>query len=373
MNKPIRSRNLHALILAAIVVAMPSAPAASSSFIGGFITVSTVGTTVPANGDVNPYGVALVPTTIGTLHKGNILISNFNNSANLQGQGTTIVQVTPGGALTTFAQLAPAQLPNPCPGGIGLTTALAVLARGWVIVGSLPTAGSKTVLTGAGCLIVLNSTGQPVETISGTKSNINGPWDMAAIDRGSKATLFVANVLNGGVEKGVQHVVNQGNVVRIELDIPVQKGTAKPTMGSNKIIGTGFSERTDPGALIIGPTGLGYSPKSDILYVADTLNNRIAAIPQATKRNDTAFSGLDLTSNLSLNQPLGLAIAPNGDILTVNANDGNIVETTPAGTQIDTKTLVANGAGALFGLALAPNNAGIYFVNDAANTLMLLH
>ena len=48
--------------------------------------------TVPANGDVNPYGVAFVPNgfpTGGPLEPGDVLVSNFNNSANLQGTGTT--------------------------------------------------------------------------------------------------------------------------------------------------------------------------------------------------------------------------------------------------------------------------------------------
>ena len=38
--------------------------------------------TVPANGDLNPYGVAFVPTGVapgGKLHAGEILVSNFNN------------------------------------------------------------------------------------------------------------------------------------------------------------------------------------------------------------------------------------------------------------------------------------------------------
>ena len=36
------------------------------------------------------------------------------------------------------------------------------------------------------------------------------------------------------------------------------------------IIGSGFDERTDPAALVIGPTGLGLAPNG-ALYVADTL------------------------------------------------------------------------------------------------------
>jgi hypothetical protein len=47
-------------------------------------TVSTVSSTVPSNGDINPYGVFAVPRTIGRLTKGNILVSNFNASNNFR-------------------------------------------------------------------------------------------------------------------------------------------------------------------------------------------------------------------------------------------------------------------------------------------------
>jgi hypothetical protein len=66
-------------------------------------TISTISSTVPANGDVNPYGIAQVPTSIGSLVAGNLLISNFNNSANLQGTGTTLVQITPTRSFSLFA------------------------------------------------------------------------------------------------------------------------------------------------------------------------------------------------------------------------------------------------------------------------------
>jgi hypothetical protein len=36
-----------------------------------------------------------------------------------------------------FAQIDPNALPGPCPGGVGLTTALGVVRAGWVIDGSL--------------------------------------------------------------------------------------------------------------------------------------------------------------------------------------------------------------------------------------------
>jgi len=53
--------------------------------------ISTIASTVPPNGDVNPYGVAVVPMSMGSLVQGDVLVSNFNNSQNLQGTGTTIV------------------------------------------------------------------------------------------------------------------------------------------------------------------------------------------------------------------------------------------------------------------------------------------
>src|SRR4029077_10933102 len=102
-------------------------------------TVSVIASTVPGNGDVNPYGMAQVKRTTGNLRAGHILISNFNNSSNLQGTGTTIVDMGPDGSMGVFAQLNATPLPGGCPGGLGLTTALVVLDQGWVIVGSLPT------------------------------------------------------------------------------------------------------------------------------------------------------------------------------------------------------------------------------------------
>jgi hypothetical protein len=111
--------------------------------------------------------------------------------------------------------------------------------------------------------------------------------------------------------------------------------------------------------------------------VADSLNNRIAAIPAAAFRPISAGTGMTVTTDGALNDPLGLAIAPDGAILTVNGNDGNLVVTTPGGQQVGVKQLDNTGnppgSGTLFGLAIAPDNGGVYFVDDGSNTLNLLH
>jgi len=337
-------------------------------------TITVIASTVPTNGDVNPYGIFVVPATVGNLVKGNLLISNFNASSNLQGTGTTLVQISPSGTTSLFAQIDASNLPGTCTGGVGLTTALAVLRSGWVIVGSLPTSDGTAATAQAGCLLVLDSSGNVVETIYGTL--INGPWDMSVFDRsngngGGSATLFVTNVLNGTVAAGGS-VVNQGTVVRINLSLST---SAPPFVESMTVIGSGFSERTDPAALVIGPTGVGLSKDGFSLYVADSLNNRIVALPNPLTRQTSAHTGFAITKGGGLNDPLGLTVAANGDILTVNGDDGYMVQTTPDGMQVAKNLLDSSGsppgAGALFGLVTVGQN--VYYVDDASNTLNLFH
>lgn len=307
---------------------------------------------------------------MGTLKRGNILVSNFNNVQNLQGTGTTIVQISPAGVVSLFATIDPTRVGNACPGGVGLTTALSVLDRGWVIVGSLPAGPDGTSAEAkAGCLLVLDSHGSVVETLKG--DGINGPWDMTSVDSGDTAILFVTNVLNGNVTQGADHVVHAGTVLRIGLEVP-EPGYGVPRPVSTTVIGSGFDEIADPAALIIGPTGMALS-WDGTLYVADTHNNRIAAIPDALVRKTSALTGRTVSTGSALNGPLGLTIAPNGDVLTANAGDGNLVETTPDGNQIAVRTAdTATGAGSLFGLAVVPGGHGVYFVDDGDNTLKKL-
>jgi hypothetical protein len=356
------------LLLSCILVKVTSLSAADhKSFVGRFDTISSLASTVPPNGDVNPYGVAVVKRSTGALVRDHVLVSNFNNGQNLQGTGTTIMDIAPDGTASVFAQLE-ASDPNVCSDGIGLTTALVVLRSGWVIVGSLPTTDGSSSTATAGCLIVLDSNGHAVENISG--GPINGPWDMTAVDGDDWAVLFVTNVLNGTVAAG-GNLVNQGTVVRIALALDEDE---MPSVSAENVIASGFPERTDPAALVIGPTGVGFGDDGT-LYVADTVGNRIAAIPQALSRKTDAGSGDTFSSGGALNGPLGLAIAPNGNILVVNSNDGNLVETSADGNQIVVMNVDSTGigAGTLFGLAVAPRKKGIYFVNDGDNTLNLLH
>ena len=377
---------IQSLTLVTVLTALcKSASADEDAFLDNLNTVVQGPTTVPGDGDVNPYGVALVPITSGKLIKGDFLVSNFNNSANQQGTGTTIVEIAPGqmgsGPAPVFAQIDSSL--DGCPGGVGLTTALVALRSGFVVVGSLPTTAGNPTSALAGCLIVLDSNGNVVKIFSG--NGINGPWDMTAVDGGGSVALFVTNVLNGTV-KGTSAnvgttppttplVVNQGTVLRLLLDIDRGK---PPELLQITEVGSGFPERLDPAALVIGPTGVGFDPVRSVLYVADTLNNRVAAIDNALFRFTSADIGRTVTQNGKLNGPLGLTLAPNGNIITANSGDGFLVETTPQGKQVATKlvddtpvTNSPNGAGALFGLVALPEE--VYFVDDINNNFDLLH
>jgi hypothetical protein len=343
------------------------APTASTAFLSPLKSVSTLGSTVPASGDVNPYGIVLLPTSVGKLHAGSLLISNFNDKANNQGTGTTIVQVTPGGKQSLFANINPHALPGPLPGGVGLTTALSVLPGGYVVVGSLPTTNGKSATAKYGGLIVLDSAGKPVSTITGP--NLQGPWDMTSSTQGDVTNLFVSNALNGGAVKGAKTIDNS-TVLRIRL----QSGPGQPpkVLGET-VIANKIPWRDDAAALVIGPTGVALA-KDGTLYFADTLKNRIAAVPQALTRTTPLADGMTVSTGGKLKQPLGLTLAPNGDILATNGGDGNVVEITPAGQQLTATTAdKKTGAGSLFGLVISPSGNSIYYVDDGDNTLKLLH
>jgi hypothetical protein len=347
----------------------PSAASTSSAqpaaFLGQLHGLTQVASTVPANGDVNPYGVAVVPASGGRLTAGDILVSNFNDKANVQGTGTTLVEVSPAGKTSVFANISALPAGQTCPGGIGLTTALGILPGGWVVVGSLPTShgGVLPSLNPAGCLIVLNDQGTVAETI--TNTDIAGPWDLTVKSSATSAEVFVSNAL-GGNTSTQNGVPVTGNCTVVRLDLALSPASPPKLTGST-VVGTDFPWRANKAALVLAPTGLALGGNGT-LYVDDTLTNSVSAIPQSLTRTSpvTAVGGT-LSTGGALNAPLGMTIAPNGDLVVVNGNNGNAVEITPGGKQVATKTLIKNGAGDLFGIITSGD--GLIIANDGTNAL----
>ncbi len=329
--------------------------------------------TVPGNGDQNPYAVVVAPVSAGKVLKDDVLITNFNNSGNLQGLGSTIVDYNPATKrLSLFASI-PRHLPQ-CPGGIGLTTAMTMLQSGWVIVGSMPSQDGTTATKGDGCMLVLDAQGNLAGTLAGP--NINGPWgNMAVIDRGGSATLFVSNT-GFGVEAPGQGVVNKATVLRIELAIPAGQ---PPKATSQTVIADGFGERADKDVFVIGPTGLALGGDGT-LYVSDAIGNRVVAIDSAATRSTSAGTGREVTTAGFLKRPLALVLAPNGHLLVVNGLNGQVVEIDPAsGRQLYAQWIDPNkaqsppGSGDLFGIAMTHEGNGFYYVEDEINSLVWAH
>jgi hypothetical protein len=319
--------------------------------------------TVPANGDGNPYGVAFVPRNFpggGTINPGDVLVSNFNNAptamgGNLQGTGTTIVDVPPNAPLTLFFQSA-----TPT----GLTTALNILQRGFVLVGNFPSTDGTLATATAGSILVIDKSGNLVSTY--TDDSVQGPWDSALFDEGGRALYFVANGLNG-------------TIVRYDLDVDSSGVTFRhPT-----VIASGYLHNADPVTFVDAPTGLVYDPYKDVLYVASSQDNAVYAVRDAgDRKHDGGVGKIIYQDPKHLHGALGLAMAPNGHLLVTNNDSPTInpdpnhpselVEFTVDGEFVKEISLDPTPGGS-FGLAveLLGKKAKLAAVDDSVNLFLI--
>jgi hypothetical protein len=313
--------------------------------------------TVPSNGDVNPYGVAFVPShfrTGGMLNPGDILVSNFNNNQNLQGTGTTIVRVTPAGATSTFYQ---------GKAGLGLTAALVALKHGLVFVGNMPTTDGTSNTVQAGSILVIDRNGQLDGTLT-DPTLINGPWGMAIHEEGNQAQMFVSNVLSGTV---------------VRFDLSFFENSDAVQVRQKLVIASGYQHRGDPAALELGPSGLAYDAANDILYVASSLEDAVYAIDNAgSLMSDGGTGKMIYQDNTHLHGPLDLVLAPNGHLIVANSDGMNvdpnqpseIVEFTTDGQFVAQFSVDPNNGGA-FGVNLVNVGGAVRFaaVDDNKNDL----
>ncbi len=313
--------------------------------------------TVPANGDLNPYGTAFVPRKFregGPLEPGDLLVSNFNGASNRQGTGTTIVRIGRKGTTSLFFQ---AQAPA------GLTTALGILRAGFVIVGNLPTRDGTSATIGRGSLIIIDCHGHQVGELK-DKRLLDGPWDLTVQDEGDWAHIFVSNVISGTVTR---------LTLRFEGDgFEVSEMTR---------IASGYMHRFDPAALVIGPTGLAYDRQSDTLFVASTGDNEVFGIEDAASLSgDQGRGNVVVDDPQHLHGPLGLVRTPSGHLIIANGDAINPDPSHPS----ELEEFSAQGEflasypvdtvpGAAFGIALARHGDDLRFaaVDDNTNTVTI--
>jgi len=340
-------------LIVAFAAVNSKAQAPASSLLNSLGTPQVL-STVPSNGDVNPYGVAFVPPSFpagGMLDAGDILVSNYNNKENLQGTGTPIVDFR-AGQQTLFFQ---------APAGSGLSTGLAVLKAGFVLVGNMPTTDGTSNTVKPGSLIAINPQGQVVWTYA-NKQEIDGPWDFTVFDQGSKATVFISNVLSGSIER---------------LVLGLSHGAVSVLSATQ--ISSNYTHRGDPAALEVGPTGLAYDASRDTLYLASADDNAIYAMPDATQVAQNGLKGFRIYSdNLHLHGALALTLAPNGNLIcssndVINAVAGQpseLVEFTRGGVFVAERSVDPNLGGS-FGLAFGTVSGKITFAAVDDNTSSL--
>jgi hypothetical protein len=352
-----------------LVTACAGSPLAATHAVAAkvqpFLPEYRVSSTVPPNGDLNPYGIAFVPSGFpkgGKISPGDVLVSNFNDMNNCQGQGTTVIQYTPSNSDDSVASPNTATQFFASP-QLGLSTALGVLKGGFVIVGNVPSGmeqmGVCSPTPSQGTLQVIDRHGKVVNTLTDSVGGFyDSPWDLTiANDNGTTAQLFVANVLTGKVAR---------------LDLAV--GGSNVTIQHQYIIAQGYTHGLSSAAFVLGPTGLALD-QSGNLFVASTADNVIYRVSNASKQVPPApvNKGTVAFSDPHLHGPLALVFSPTGTLLTANgdavdddpAHPSEIVEFTTAGEFIRELNIEATEGGA-FGLAINTNTDGSTIFNFAA-------
>jgi hypothetical protein len=360
---------LIALIARAVlpITTLVSLPLIAMADDEAFLPRLIVSSTIPANGDLNPYGVAFVPQNFpggGTIAPGDVLISNFNNLNNVQGIGTTIVKLTPNGTV------APPVTPGMSGNALtfftskltGLSTALGILRGGFVIVGNVPTMNGQFGTIGQGAVQVIDRRGKLVKTFNDSVF-LDTPWDLTINDNGNQAQIFVSNVKSGTVSR-----------------LDVQVGSSDVKIAHMAQVATGYTVQPNDAAVILGPTGLAYDKTTDVLYVASTADNTIFAVPHAGTTASLVNRGTPVFTSPRLIGPLALVFAPNGNLLTSNGdatmnNDpthpSEIIEFTKSGQFVREFNVDAAQGGA-FGIATVVSGSARFnfaAVDDVPNVI----
>jgi hypothetical protein len=291
----------------------------ADSFFSPFLPLQV--STVPSNGDTTPYGLAFVPNGFpgnGAFSTGKLLVSNFNSSTT-PGQGTTIISVNPSNGKTDLFFQGTSS--------IGFTNALTITRMGLVFAGSLPTSGGTAE---PGPLLVISRNGKLLQQL-GSHELVGGPWGMALNEADDIAQLFVANIFD-----------TKGNFAGSITRLDVLLSPSGITVLKATTIASGYASAPDMAGTVVGPAGLAYDSFNDVLYVASEGDDAIYKLKGAGQATGNLGKGQVVYDDQTvLHGPLALLFAPNGDLITANADPthfppsatdpSEIIEITPGG------------------------------------------
>ena len=315
------------------------------------------------NGDQNPYGIAIVPITSGTLTAGNLLVADFNNAAGTAAGGTSILQINP---TTGVSSVFYSGLASSGPVGIAINP-----VNDGVWIGDY---GSTADGTGANDLLI-NAAGTLVATFNNTTTSgaaaFNGVWGQAVSQANGAVSFYWGNAGNATTGTG------GGDVWRLTPH-PTGAPNGQPVHSTYAQIVAG-QQATPAGGNAgnaVGPQGFAFDAVTGVLYETNTASNTLYAIPTAATATGPVTPTV-VYQGPALVNPENVVINPlNGNLLVVNGGNNNLVEITSTGRVVAKRNLAPHQpAGALFGLAASTNAAGnlvIYYVNDNENSLHTL-
>ncbi len=317
----------------------------------------TIGSTVdPVTGDSNPYGLDVAKVTGGKLTAGDLVVCDFNDSANVQGTGTSIIALHPTVGASPRHIVSSSYLTG--------CDALAMSPAGPIWAAAF-SHNDNPIISASGMVLT------PL---------FQGPWHhpfgqafVPPVNSISVPAFYVSNAADGSLVRVAIFAGPRFAFTTIAHGFPVNGGA--------------------PGS-ILGPSGLNYQVAGDRLYVVDGTNNALYAIDNISKieangftvnAGGTTFSGKFAADahviyrGAPLNGPISSAIFPGGNIVLGNTLDPNgtnlMVEISPSGHLLATKNVDTGAAGALFGMVATGTSASdvkLYFNDDNDNTVKVL-
>jgi hypothetical protein len=315
---------------------------------------TTIGSTIdPLNGDQNPYGLDIAKSDAGKLTAGDLVICNFNNAANVQGTGTTIVALHPhpGATPTRIAQ-------NAALDGCDEVA----LAPDDTIWASDFSANDNPLVAPGGALLTTLAGGPWHHPFGEVFAPHAGPFGIAA--------FYVTNA-------------GDGSIVRIDIH---EHGPF-----TFDVIAQGFPVNHGVPGSILGPSGLLYDSDHDRLFIVDGTDNsvvtfrHVSSIPAGgitvvgnffegpfRRRARVVFSGPPL------NGPISAALLPDGHLVVGNTLDPSgqnlMIELTRHGRVLDVKNVDSGAAGAIFGMVASGTRQDpkLYFNDDNLNATVRL-
>ena len=325
-----------------------------------------------AGAGANPYGIATVPFSSGKLVSGDVLVAEFNAAGGPAGSGTSILQVDPStGATTVFAE----GLPISGPVGLALNPVNDLVWVGDFGATNGSTANVAVLLPDGAVKAQYPAQTSPVT--SGQQPSFAGVWGQGVSQLPSGQVSFYFGTTGSGATGA-----GGGSVYRIDPH-PTGPADGQPLNATYVQLATGLGDNATATALPVtasnagGPQGFAYDPATGTLYVADDANNTITAIPNAaTATGPTATTTVPVAAGV-LDLPENIALAPNGNLVVANAGNNTIAVIDPStGVTVGVAVVDHHAAGALFGLAVAPNAHGttttattVLYVDDNFNTL----